>query len=237
MSINKQLANTQDLVDIEEIKEGVAILKSGALRQVVMVSGINTALMAESELDIISNGYKNFLNGLDFPIQIIIHSRKINIERYLAILERRREQEPSALLQSQISEYIQYISGFVKDNAVMEKTFLVVVPFSSSKLPTRETISGISKLFPFLNKGGKEDEKKKEEKAVDLEFRENLNQITQRTAQVIEGLTTFGIEAVPLDNQALVELFYNFYNPETVEKEMSTLPSERLETKPTEEKK
>lgn len=237
MALNKQLANTQDLVDIEEIKEGVAILRSGALRQVVMVSGINTALMAEAELDIISNGYRNFLNGLDFPIQIIIHSRKINIEKYLAGLEHRREQEPSALLQSQISEYIQYVSGFVKDNAIMEKTFLVIVPFSSSKLPTRDTISGISKLFPFLNKGGKEEKEKKEENAADLEFRENLNQITQRTAQVVEGLATFGIEAAPLDNQALIELFYNFYNPETVEKEISAVPSERLETKTREEKK
>lgn len=230
MPINKQLANTQDLVEIEEIRDNTVLLKNGALRQVVMVSGLNTALMAESELDIISHGYRNFLNGLDFPIQIIIHSRKVNIERYLAGLETRREQEPSALLQSQIAEYAQFVSGFVKDNAIMEKSFLVVVPFSPVRLPSKETLAGVSRFLPFLGKKKKEEEVKNEEKQEDANFQEDLNQISQRSTQVIEGLSTIGIEAALLENQALIELFYNFYNPETVEKEFTTPLSERLTT-------
>ncbi|MBI3589655.1 MAG: hypothetical protein HY093_04580 [Candidatus Liptonbacteria bacterium] len=225
MAINKQLANTQDLVEIEEIKEGTVILKNGSFRQVVMVSGANTALMAESELDILSSGYRSFLNGLDFPIQIIIHSRKVNIERYLGSLEKRREQEPSALLQSQIGEYGQFVSGFVKENAIMEKSFLVVIPYFPVKLPGKETVGGMAKLWPFSKKESKSETTEKKNQTEDLEFRESLNQINQRTAQIVQGLETIGLEAITLSNEELIELFYNFYNPETVEKEMKSIPT------------
>ncbi len=219
--MKQQLANTQDLVEIEEIKENTVILKNGSLRQIVMVGGVNTALMSETELDILSSGYKNFLNALDFPIQIIIHSRKINVQRYLDSLENRKGEELSSLLKNQISEYQQFISGFVKENAIMEKTFLVIIPFSPVKLPSKEDVAGVTKFFPFLKKQEVSAEVKKQSE--DADFTEKLNQISQRSTQITEGLNTIGLEAALLDNQALIELFYNFYNPETVEKELRSI--------------
>ena len=59
-------ANTQDLVAIEELRGSTVIVKGGSLRQVLIVGGVN------------------------FSLQIIIHSRKINIERYLASLDERK---------------------------------------------------------------------------------------------------------------------------------------------------
>ena len=104
MSLNRNLANTQDLVAVDQIRDNTVILKDGKLLQVVMVNGMNTALKSETELDIISAAYRNFLNSLEFSVQIIIHSRKVNIKKYLDSLNLRREEEPSPLLQSQILE-------------------------------------------------------------------------------------------------------------------------------------
>lgn len=219
MAANKQLANTQDLVEIEEIKENTVFLKNGGLRQVAMVSGVNTALMAEQEIEALSAGYLNFLNGLDFQVQVIIHSRKVNIEHYLSSLELRIKDEPSALLQSQIKEYKEFIGGFVSENSIMEKSFLVIIPFSPIAVSGKDAISGISKLLPFLNKGNKETKKAEN----DADLKENLEQLTQRTTQIVEGLSAMGLEAIPLENQALVELFYNFYNPETTEREVDDI--------------
>ncbi len=226
MALKQQLANTQDLVEIEEIKESVVLLKDGGLRQVVMVAGLNTALMSESEMDIISSGYQNFLNSLDFPIQIIIHSRKVNIERYLNNLEARKADEPSPLLRNQIGEYQQFISGFVHENAIMEKTFLVVVPLNLINLPSKESVAGITKFIPFFKKQAPEP--KQEEQNKELEFKENVSKINQRSNQIIEGLSVIGLEAILLDDQALVELFYNFYNPETIEKELQNIPGKEV---------
>lgn len=230
MPIKKQMANTQDLVAVNEIRDNTVILKNGSLRQVVMVGGINTALKSEPELDLISAAYRNFLNSLGFQIQIIIHSRKVNIEKYLAGLEARKQEEPSPLLQSQIDEYKEFISGFVRENDIMEKIFLVVVPFIGSALPSKETVAGLTKFIPFLKK--KEEEKKEEEfqKKLTQEagFEESLNQLKQRVNQVVEGLKTIGLESAVLGNQELIELFYNFYNPETVEKE-KIMPNTKLQ--------
>lgn len=227
MALNKQLANTQDLVAIEEIRDNTVILKNGGFRQVLMVSGINTALKSEEEQELITSAYQSFLNSLDFPIQIIVHSRKINIEKYLAGLEERRRLEPSALLQSQISEYKEFIAGFVKENDIMEKTFLVVVPFSPSVVSTsKEAVGGIAKLIPFLGGRSAGETEKPKDKSADPNFKESLDQMAQRVNQVTEGLRAIELEAALLENEELIELFYNFYNPETVERENINLPPE-----------
>lgn len=208
------LANTQDLVPIEEVREGTVVLKNGDLRQILIVGGINFSLKSEAEQNIITQGYQNFLNSVDFPLQIIIHSRKLNIERYLSSLDERQGQETSGLLRDQITEYREFIRKFVNENAIMSKTFLVVVPFTPIGLPGKDTISG---MFPFGKKGPAADAQHQAAKQADFEH--NLAQLKQRMARVAEGLIAIGLEAVPLNDEQLVELFYNFYNPGTVEKE------------------
>jgi type IV secretory pathway VirB4 component len=216
-------ANTQDLVEIENIRENTLILKDGSLRQVVMVGGVNFALKSEEEQNLITQAYQNFLNSLNFQIQIVIHSRKINIERYLQNLEEYKAKEQSALLQDQISEYQEFIRRFVADNAIMSKTFFAVVPFYplSASLPAKNALE----FLPFLRKKPPADASAAEA-AAGKEFQENLLQLAQRVNQVVEGLAQIGLEAVVLNDEQLLELFYNFYNPESVEKEKISAPEQ-----------
>jgi len=210
----KNLGNTQDLVELESIQDNTLILKDGSLRQIIMVGGVNFSLKSEVEQDTITYAYQNFLNSLDFPIQTIIHSRKINVENYLALLERRIKEEPTELLQNQIQEYKEFIASFVKDNPIMAKTFLVVVPFFSVQLPNKQTMS---RFIPFFGKKtAAEEERITQEKSADIG--KNLEQLRQRASQVIEGLQAIDLEVKTLNDEELVELFYNFYNPSTVEK-------------------
>lgn len=208
----KNLGNTQDLVELESIQDDTLILKDGSLRQIIMVGGVNFSLKSEAEQDAITYAYQNFLNSLDFPIQTIIHSRKINIENYLELLSGRVKEEPAELLQNQIEEYKEFIASFVKDNPIMAKTFLVVVPFFSVQLPNKQTLG---RFIPFFGKKT-EEENAAPERNADTE--KSLEQLRQRTSQVIEGLRAIDLEVKILDNEELVELFYNFYNPSTVEK-------------------
>ena len=214
----KNFGNTQDLVDIKEIHDDTVVMKNGALRQIVMVGGVNFALKSESEQNIITSAYQTFLNGIDFSLQIVVHSRKVNIEKYLEGLAKYSAQETSPLLQNQAEEYREFIRGFVQKNAIMEKSFLVIVPFYpiSLELPTQQTMSSI---LPFLGK--KKVDKAAEEKAkasANASFGENLAQLKQRVSQVTDGLSSIGLEVVVLNDEQLIELFYNFYNPETIEK-------------------
>jgi type IV secretory pathway VirB4 component len=221
-----EYGNSLDLVDIQEIRENIVITKSGGLKQIVMVGGVNFALKSELEQNIITQGYQTFLNSIDFPLQIIIHSRKVNVEKYLTGLLARKESEESALLRSQMDEYAEFIRGFIQKNAIMEKTFLVIVPFYPKSLA--EQRQSFMKFVPFLGKPDtKKDASGKTQSEEDKEkfFKENQEQLSQRTSQVMSNLLNIGLEATLLENDALIELFYNFYNPQTVEREDIALPS------------
>ncbi len=208
-----QFANAQDLVQIEEIRDDTVVGKDGSLHQVLIVGGVNFALKSEAEQSVITAAYQNFLNSLNFPLQIIVHSRKINIQKYLDGLEERKREEPSPLLQNQIGEYKEFIGKFVSENEIMAKTFFVIVPFVPVGLPSKETLS---RFIPFLGKKPSSDTLKQEREA---NFGEHLAQLRQRVTQVVDTLASVGLEAIPLTSRELIELFYNFYNPETTEKE------------------
>lgn len=219
-SASKQDAgNSLDLVDIKEIKKGTVIVKDGSYRQVIMVGGVNFSLKSDTEQNIIVQGYQTFLNSIDFPLQILIHSRKVNIEKYIASLAERKQNEQSPILQNQIEEYSKFIEGFVQKNAIMEKVFLVVVSF----YPTT-ALGGVkqaSSILPFFNKKKKEGPEEAAHRAEEEAkmFDENLAQLGQRTTQVTSGLANIGLEATVLDDEQLIELFYNFYNPQTIERQ------------------
>ncbi len=212
----KEAQSTQQFVDIKEIKEGVVILKNGSLRKILMVGGINFALKSEEEQNIITYAYQNFLNTLDFSAQFIIHSRKINIDAYLNRLAEYREQEQNELLKNQISEYIEFIRAFVEMNAVMTKAFFAVVPYDPVQLPGGKGLLGSFKgLVSSVGIGKKPANSQKEENQT---FEHHLQQLDRRTETVINGLNQVGLRVVPLNDEELIELFYNLYNPEAVEK-------------------
>src|SRR3989344_2708971 len=203
----KEAGSTQQFVDVEDIKDGVVVLKSGGIRRILLVSGINFELKSEEEQNIITYTYQSFLNTLDFQVQFLVHSRRLNIEGYLAKLEERKGDESNELLQNQISEYAEFIRSFVELNAVMTKTFFVVVPYDSMSIP-----HGGKKLFDMFGLA------KKTGIETDETLEHKLTQLNQRTDQVINGLTQIGLRAVALNDEELIELFYNIYNPETVER-------------------
>ena len=208
-----QELSTQQVIEFESIKDGVIILKDGSLRQVVMVSGVNFDLKSEEEQNVILYAFQSFLNALDFSIQILIHSRKLNIDGYLELLDEREKQETNELLKNQIAEYREFIKTFVETSAIMSKTFFVVVPYEASPISLEKGVkSNVKGLLEGLM--GK---KKSPQTQEDFEIMKQ--QLFQRTDQVINGLRGIGSRAIPLENQELIELLYNLYNPEKVEKE------------------
>lgn len=208
---------TQQFVDIAEIKNGIIFLKNGGLRRVLMVSGINFDLKSEEEQNIIIYAFQNFLNMLDFSMQFVIHSRKMNIDAYIENLKNRKEREENELLRSQISEYTEFIKSFVEQNAVMAKNFFAIVPYDSIQ------ISGaVADLFSSLKFWEKKTDKNKNEENEE----HRIISLNQRTEQVIDGLSQIGLRAVALNNEELIELFFNYYNPSKIEREKLKIAKE-----------
>lgn len=203
--------STQKFVQIETIEDDVVVLKNGGLRKVILVSGVNLELKSEEEQNLIYFAYQDLLNSVDFALQFLVHSRKLNVEPYLALLEEYRAKETNELLKNQIGEYKEFIRTFVEQNEIMTKTFFVVVPYDPIAIP-QAAVSGVSKFLPFMKGAAPTTDAARETR------QKHLTQLNQRVEEVLAGLQPIGLRAVVLNHEELVELFYNLYNPEAVEK-------------------
>ena len=200
---------TQDFVPIKEIRDGIVILKDGSMRAVVMASSVNFALKSADEQQGIIMQFQNFLNGLDFSIQISIQSRELDIRPYISMLEGRYKNEVGDLMKIQIREYIQFVKNFVDQTSIMTKTFFVVIPFSPSVqfIPSSNPIDQLVGKKPITAT-----------KTTNDHFEENRSQIEQRIGTVSQGLSRCGIRTVQLGTEEIVELFYKIFNPGDMEK-------------------
>jgi type IV secretory pathway VirB4 component len=197
-------APTQDFVPVKEVRDGVIVLKDESLCKVVLVSSINLSLKSYEEQKAILMQFQGFLNGLDFPIQILIQSRRYDIRPYLLLLEGRLKEQEEPLLQTQTREYIEFIRSFNENVNIMRKSFYVVVPYIPPLTSGNKGIMGkITGLF-----GGKDT-------AVQLlkDFEEQRTQLEQRASVVEQGLGRLGVRTAGLDTEALIELLYKTFNP------------------------
>src|SRR3990170_7480717 len=135
---NKKLksASAQEFVPIQEIREGIAVLKNGALRMVLMASSLNFALKSVEEQEATIFQYQNFLNSVDFSVQFFIQSRKLNITPYLDTLREAASAQPNELLKIQTNEYVEFVKNFVSSSNIVAKNFYVVVPFQPPPFQT-----------------------------------------------------------------------------------------------------
>lgn len=195
MAINKSTAiASQKFVEIEKIKEDMVILKNGAVRAVLLASSINLALKSTEEQDAIIYQFQNFLNSVDFPLQFVIQSRKLNIDSYISTIQEMEKQQENELLKIQTREYVDFVKNFVELQNIMTKNFYIVVPF------TKEISKGASLTSAT--------------KMTDEQLLKLKDQLWQRVEEVTAGIARVGIKCVPLNTQELIELFYDLYNPE-----------------------
>ena len=200
---------TQDFVPIKEVRDGVIILKNGSMRAILMASSINFALKSEDEQNAFIMQFQNFFNSLDFPIQIYIQSRDLDIRPYLSTLEEAYKNTIDELMRIQIREYIDFIRNFVEGANIMTKHFFVVVPYTPAIINVG---SANSKKGSFLSAlpFGKKQQTKTEENTT---FEENVSQLDQRIAIVQQGLMRSEVRTAQLDTEEIIELLYKIYNP------------------------
>lgn len=200
---NKNNPSTFEYVDVQEIRDGIVVLKDGSLRGILAVSSINFDLKASDEQDAIILRYQQFLNSLDFPIQIITSSRKINVTEYLQELEKQESAQTQDLMRMQIYEYRNFVQNLTQVQNIMTKSFYIIVPFFPVET-NKKTL--LKNLFQVFNS-----------ESVILHKRDLLetykSQLFQRIDHISAGLSGIGLRLVLLNTEDAIELLYNSYNP------------------------
>lgn len=198
--------STENLVPISDIRDGVVILKNGSLRMVLGVSAINFELRSTDEQVAILQGFQRFLNSADFPLQIVVSSRELNIENYLKAIDQIVESTENELFKIQASEYSRFVKELSNLSNIMSKKFFVVLPFYIYEKPE------VTGLVQSLKGVFKQKELSKE--FPEEQFNTYKNQLLQRAELVYAGLAGLGLKIIALEDEELKQLYYNLYNPE-----------------------
>ena len=197
------LPSTQKYLNISEIKNDCVVLKDGTLRAILLVSSINFALKSEDEQTAVIQAYVQFLNTLEFPIQMVIQSRPFNIEPYLSHLEELSRTQTNELLKNQIDDYKDFVKELVQLGEIMSKRFNIVILYN----PLGDKKGGFSARLSSVLSAASVVKLKKEK------FEKYREALFRRVDNVAAALSSMGLKSAPLDTQSLIELFYNTYNP------------------------
>ncbi len=181
------MANTQDQVPIEDIRDDVVILKNGGMAVILETSAVNFGLLSEQEQLAIISSFAGLLNSLSFPIQIVIRSKKLDITSYLKLLDLAHKNQTNPLLVKMIEGYKAFIQNTIQENEVLDKRFFIVVPLAFYEI-------GLIKN-------------------TDENFVKALNLLLPRRDHIIRQLARAGLKANQLTNEGLIKLFYDLYNP------------------------
>lgn len=200
----KNLGNpTQAFLKLSEIRDDCIIMQDGTLRVILTVSSTNFDLKSEEEQNALIYSYQRFLNSLDFHVQILLQSRKMDIGEYTEKLKGMMERQTNELLRMQTSEYIEFINRLVESANVMNKNFYVIVPYEMSVTPTAG-----SGFFSRIFGTGKTQQITAKQQA----FMDYKKLIDERGATIASNLSSAGLRVVRLNTDQLIELVYNSYN-------------------------
>ncbi len=193
------IAPTQDFLNIDDIRNDILLLRNGEFRAVLEVTALNFALKSEQEQAAIVYQYQAFLNSLQFPIQIVVQSRQLDLTDYMLALQKQLEQSQSGLIRAQIAEYLDFIDRLITIGSIMEKHFYVVVPYISSGIRRHS-------IFQQLFKTNRVQIK-------EAEFVDAREKLVDRAEQIRSGLGGIGLSAKLMTTEQLITLIHNTYNP------------------------
>lgn len=196
---------TQEFVPVDDVRDGIVIMKDGGMRGILMASSINFALKSDDERQAILLQFQDFLNSLDFLVQIVVQSRRLDIRPYIALLEGRYKEQTNDLMKIQIEQYIAFVKSFTESTNIMTKNFFIVIPYDAAIIKSGGGFS------LGLGKG-------KNQNADAEDFEEKKNQLEQRMGVVEQGLVRCGVRVAKLGTDEVIELFYKVFNPGESEK-------------------
>ena len=205
--------STQSTLMISELRDGIVIMKDGSFRAVVACQSINFDLMSEQEREGVEYSYQNFLNSLNFTIQILVRSQRVDIGPYIERLSAIRRNNDNMLLGILMDDYINFIDVLSQEANIMDKSFFIVIPYYSSA-DAEHAIDQTKNLFKTFSKKGQTVTRINRDT-----YNKAVDELNNRVEAVISGLFHINIQSVRLNTRELAELYYNFNNPDTAVRE------------------
>lgn len=204
--------STQRYLPFSQIRENIMVMKDNSARIVLRCSTINFLLKSTEEQDAIILSYQRFLNSLDFPVQILVRSTKLDIDSYLKNLSYKAEDHTNEKLKTQTYEYIRYLERLVEFAQIMKKEFYIIIPFDNLEDTSVRDLSLVGSLKNFwASINGKDDITKLRVQM--QEFEKIKKWLMGRVNAIKTSLESIWIKTQELSKEELVNLTMDYYNP------------------------
>lgn len=203
-------SSTQELLLFADIVDNLVIHKNGGASLVLESTSLNFGLLSVREQQAVIAAYAGLLNSLNYPIQILVRSQKKDISNYMKTLDRAEKEIKSPKLAAIMKGYKNFILEAVKKKNVLSKSFFIIIPFTPFELGVaksmKSTLAPKAKNKPL---GFPKTYVLRKAKITLLPKRDHL----------MRQMGRLGIQLKQLNNDELVELTYNTYNPQKPIKE------------------
>ena len=207
-----QVFNTETMLPVSEIRGDTMILKDGGLRAVIKMTGVNLDLRNLDEQEVVVEQYKRFLNGLSFPIQILVRNTYLELSDFITYVQGNITHIDRPALKEQADSYLSFLDQInAKQGLVFVKEFYVVIPY----YPLDDDVAGVRKprWRKFLDVLNRADSPEK----IVSRYRilvKNAQYLDTRVNVVIEALKGVGIYGERLGLSDLISLLFKCYNPD-----------------------
>lgn len=186
--------SAQKIIPIDQIREkGIIKLKNGTYIKIIKIIPINYELKSELEKKTILNSYKTFLKTCNFNLQILIQSKKENLEKQFSILEQEKNQKKTPEEKEIFDNYIEYIKKINFENKSSSKNFYIIIHQEDE----------ISRKNPNYN--------------LETIITESLN---EKYFKIKETLSRCGNFVYELEKKETIDILYSFFNTRKSEKGM-----------------
>ena len=199
-------ASTQDHLAIRDIRDDLIINRNGSVAMVIQTSAINFDLLAEYEQDNKILAFAGLLNSLNFRIEIMLRTKRIDITNYITYLQSQEKQAMSEGLKKQLNIYTKFVKNLIVQNDVLDKSFFIVVPYHTGTIvPSTTLIKG---------KKSKEEEEKNQNIQTDQLIEKAKIFLFPKRDHILKQLGRMGLFGHQLTTKELITEFYTIYNPE-----------------------
>ena len=203
--------NTETMLPVSEVKNGIVILKDWGMRSIIKVEGLNLDLKNYDEQQVIIEQYKRFLNWLSFPIQILIRNTYLDLTEYLSYLKKNLKEIDNPALKNQWNNYVTFLEWI--DNQqwlIYVKEFYIIIPYYWDERDAEQI--NRSRRDKFLNILNAKDniETIVERYRTFIKCEQNIQ---TRENVLISGLNDLWMSAERLDTAGVVSLLFRMYNP------------------------
>lgn len=203
---------TQRYLPFSQIRENIIIMKDDSWRLVLECSTLNFLLKSEEEQNAIVMSFQRFLNSLDFPVQIMIRSKKLDIDGYIKNLTNLGDKQKNPLLQEQTYEYVAYLKKLVEVAQIMKKEFYIIIPFDMQEERSVRDSSFLGVFRNFwlaINNANNIIKIKTQIK----NFNSIKKWLINRMNTVKTSLESIWIKTRELQKEELIKFLTDYYNP------------------------